>query len=75
MLQGLHKGFFFEVVLIWGGPRLATFVASNLFGHSNYRWRNHDCIALEGGINHSDMSKITVIYSEVITKQLKNKGF
>ena len=23
---------FFEVVLIWGGPRLATFVASNLFG-------------------------------------------
>lgn len=44
---------FFEVVLIWGGPRLATFVATNLFGpeiHSLYRWRNRDCTTLEGGI-------------------------
>ena len=66
-----------EVVLIWGGPRLATFVGSNLFGpeiHSLYRWRNLDRITLEGGINHVDMSKIAVIYSESIAKQLKNKG-
>ena len=68
---------FFEVVLIWGGPRLATFVASNLFGpeiHSLYRWRKRDSITLEGGINHADMSKIAVIYRESISKQLKNKG-
>ena len=68
---------FFEVVLIWGGPRLATFVASNLFGpeiHSLYRWRNRDRTTLEGGINHADMSKIAVIYSESIAKQFKNKS-
>ena len=68
---------FFEVVLIWGGPRLATFVATNLFGpeiHSVYRWRNRDCTTLEGGINRGDMSKIAVIYSESIAKQFKNRG-
>ena len=68
---------FFEIVLIWGGPRLATFVASNVFGpeiHSLYRWRNCDRVTLEGSINRVDMSKIAVIYSESIAKQLKNKG-
>ena len=68
---------FFEVVLIWGGPRLATFVATNLFGpeiHSLYRWRNRDCTTLEGGINRGDMSKIALIYSESIAKQFKNSG-
>ena len=56
---------------------MAIFVASNLFGpevHSFYRWRNRDRITLEGGINHVDMSKIALIYSESIAKQLKNKG-
>ena len=78
--QGKHykasTKLFFEVVLIWGGPRLATFVVSNLFGpkiHSLYRWRSRDCITLEGGINHADMSQIAVIYSESIAKQLKNE--
>ena len=68
---------FFEVVLIWGGPRLATFVASNLFGpeiHSLYRWRNRDRTTLEGGINRADMSNIAVIYRESIAKQFKNKA-
>ena len=66
-----------KLVLFWGGPRLGTFVGSNLFGpeiHSLYRWRNRDRITLEGGINHADMSKIAVIYSKSIAKQLKNKG-
>lgn len=39
--------FLFEVVLIWGGPRLAKFVATKLFGpeiYSLYRWHNHDYI-------------------------------
>ena len=32
---------FFEVILMWGGPRLANFVALNVFGpevHSIFRW-------------------------------------
>ena len=51
---------------------MATFVASNLFGpeiHSLYRWRNRDRVTLEGSINHADMSKIVVIYSESIAKK------
>ena len=56
---------------------MATFFASNLFGpeiHSLYRWRNRDRVTLEGSINHADMSKIAVIYSESIAKKLKSKG-
>lgn len=67
---------FFEVALIWGGPRLATFVASNLFGpeiHSLYGWHNRDHTTLEGGINRADMSKTAVFYKESIAKQFKNK--
>lgn len=67
---------FFEVVLIWGGPRLVTFVASNLFGpeiHSLYKWHNRDHTTLEGRINRADTSKTAVIYRESIAKQFKNK--
>ena len=55
-----------------GGPRLATFVASNLFGseiHSLYGWHNRDHTTLEGGINRADMSKTAIFYKESIAKQ------
>ena len=52
-----YKKLFFEAVLVRGGPRLVTFVASNLFGPETL---------IEGEINYADMSKIAVIYSESI---------
>lgn len=43
---------FLEVLLLWGGPRVATFVAINLCGpeiHSIYRWRNQHLVHLDKG--------------------------
>ena len=57
---------FFEVVLIWGGPRLATFVANNLFGpevHSIYKWRQAKTYNFAQGIILENVKKIASIYS------------
>ena len=43
---------FLEVLLMWGGPRITTFVATNLGGpeiHSIYRWRNQHCVDIMEG--------------------------
>ena len=67
---------FFEVVLIWGDPRLATFVTSNVWTWNTlslYGKHNRDHTTLEGGINRADMSKTAVFYKESIAKQFNNK--
>ena len=62
---------FLEVIMLWGGPRLATFVAMNICGpevHSIYRWRNQHRVTLEGGIQAGNFKKLGEIYSEAMTK-------
>lgn len=55
--------------MLWGGPRLATFVAMNICGpeiHSIYRWRNQHRLELEGGIQASNFKKLRDIYIEAM---------
>lgn len=62
---------FLEVIMLWGGPRLATFVAMNICGpevHSIHRWRNQHKVELEGGIQASNFKKLSDIYSEAMKK-------
>lgn len=57
---------FYEVVLLWGGPRLANFVSMNLFGpelHSVYRWRTENSIHLEPGLCEENFVKLNKIYT------------
>lgn len=38
---------FYEVLMYWGGPRVAAFVAQNMDGpeiHSMYCWRKQKCL-------------------------------
>ena len=60
---------FLEVIMLWGGPRLATFVAMNICGpevHSSYRWRDQHRLELEGGIQASNFKKLRDIYIEAM---------
>ena len=44
---------FYEVIMYWGGPRLATFIAMDMCGpeiHTLYRWRNKKRVSLLSGI-------------------------
>lgn len=62
---------FLEVIMLWGGPRLATFVAMNICGpevHSIYRWRNLHRLELEGGIQASKFQKLRDIYIEAMKR-------
>ena len=64
---------FYEVIMLWGGPRLATFVGLSLFGpeiHSVYRWRRKPRIDLKLGIKEENFQKIADIYKDII--KLKN---
>ena len=52
---------FLEVLLLWGGPRIAHFVAINLGGpeiHSNYCWRNQHHTELDGGIKETNFKQL-----------------
>ena len=62
---------FYEVIIYWGGPRLASFVAANLLGpefHSFYRWRNSKLVLLGGGITEQNFKVIAELYKETIGK-------
>ena len=57
----------FFAVLIWGGPRLAYFVAQNLFGpetHSIYRWRQSKSHSFEQGKRPENVQTIASIYKD-----------
>ena len=60
---------FLEVLLMWGGPRIATFVATNLGGpeiHSIYRWRNQHRVDISGGIQEANFKKLGPLYKEAM---------
>ena len=60
---------FLEVLLLWGGPRIANFVAINLGGpeiHSIYRWRNQHRTELDGGIKETNFKQLSVLYKEAM---------
>ncbi len=56
---------FYEVLLNWGGPRLATFVAININGpeiHSIYRWRKQGKVTLESGLHESNFVALKDVF-------------
>lgn len=60
---------FLEGLLLWGGPRIANFVALNLGGpeiHSIYRWRNQHCTELDGGIKETNFKQLSMLYKEAM---------
>ena len=64
---------FLEVILYWGGPRLAMFISINLFGpeiHSVYRWRNQAKIDPVYGLSETNFQNLRKIYE----KAMKNVG-
>ena len=57
--------------MLWGFPRLATFVAMNICGpevNYIYTWRNQHRLELEGGIQANNFKKLRDIYIEAIKK-------
>lgn len=61
---------FLEVLLLWGGPRVATFVAINLCGpeiHSIYRWRNQHLVHLDGGFEENNFKVLGKLYKEAMS--------
>lgn len=58
------KLFLEVIIMLWGGPRLATFVAMmNICGsevHSIYRWHNQHRLELEGGIQASNFQSLGI---------------
>ena len=62
---------FYEIIMNWGGPRLATFVSMNLCGpeiHNMYHWRNKNRVELELGITEKNFIVIGQLYKEAIEK-------
>ena len=63
---------FYEVLLMWGGPRLAVFVALNLNGpeiHSIYKWRKQKDVHLSMGVSSDNFHTVGLIYKEIMEKQ------
>ena len=61
---------FLEVLLLWGGPRITTFVAINLCGpeiHSLYRWRNQHLEHLDGGFEQRNFKVLGKLYLEAMS--------
>ena len=60
---------FLEVLLLWGGPRITTFVAIKLSRpkiHSMYRWRKQHLENLDGGLEESNFKVLGKVYSEAM---------
>ena len=60
---------FYEVIMYWAGPRLATFIAENLCGpevHSVYRWRKQHLLNLIDGHAEENFVKIASIYKDAM---------
>ena len=61
---------FLEVLLLWGGPRIATFVAINLWRpeiHSIYRWQNQHLVHLDSGFVENNFKVFGKLCSEAIS--------
>lgn len=59
---------FYEVLMIWGGPRLVNFVALNLHGpeiHSVFRWRNDNSIPVKVGLDIDNFKALVPIFTEL----------
>ena len=62
---------FLEVLLLWGGPRIANFIKINLGGpeiHSIYRWHNQHHTELDGGIKETNFKQFSVLYKEAMAR-------
>ncbi len=60
---------FREVLLLWGGPRIPTFVAINLCGpkiHSMYRRRKQHVVLLDRGLGQSNFKVLGKLYFEAM---------
>ena len=60
---------FLEVLLMLGGPRIATFVATNLGGpeiHSIYRWLDQHRVDISGGIQETNFKKLGPLYKDAM---------
>ena len=56
---------FYEIIMLWGGPRLANFIAANLYGpevHSIYRWRKKSSYHLDDGLSAHNFRIFQTIY-------------
>ena len=61
----------YEIIMYWGGPRLASFVSMNLCGpeiHNMHRWRNKNRVELELGITEKNFIVVGQLYKEAIEK-------
>ena len=59
---------FYEVVLIWGGPHLANFMAKNLRGpeiHSTYRWRKEHTLIFKSEMSVDNCTMLINFYTNV----------
>jgi hypothetical protein len=58
---------FMEVILIWGGPRLADFVSQNLLGphlHTIYKWRQQKQPHVKPGLYEQNFVELSEIYKK-----------
>ena len=63
---------FLETILMWGGPRLANFVAMNIGGpeiHSVYRWRKTHCHNFDLSVTAHNLQIIPEIMIKATTKK------
>ena len=63
---------FLEVMLMWGGPRLASFVALNIGGpeiHSIFRWRTENTKPYEANLNESNFAYIRSMIMQIKAKK------
>ena len=61
---------FYEVILLWGGPRLANFVALNLHGpeiHCVFWWRNAGATRMECGLVEGNFQALQSLYCNAST--------
>ena len=68
---------FYEVIMYWGGPRLESLIAINLFGpevHSIYRWRNKGKVNFVPGLSEENFLTVQRIYSEAMQRPGMAKG-
>ena len=59
----------YEVLLNWGGPRLANFVAINISGpeiHGVYRWRNQHKVTLTCGLDEGNFKALRSVFSKPV---------
>ena len=62
---------FCKVLLLWGGPRLAQFVAMNLAGpeiHSVFRWRKSGARYMQKGLSKENFVNVSCLYGNVSEK-------